>query len=235
MLEIKHLTKRYKDVIAVEDVNLKIETGEIGILLGPNGAGKSTTIKCIAGLLRFEGEIDICGMGNKTLEAKRIFGYVPETPAVYDSLTVEEHMNFIMKAYKLDDSYLEYGETLLKRLDLDDKRKKLGKELSKGMQQKVSLLCALIIKPKVILLDEPLIGLDPKAIKELKDILAELKAEGASILISTHIIESVLDLYDRVIILNKGKTIWESTKKESGSDVEKIFLQVTGKGEDTAS
>lgn len=229
MLKVKNLSKKYEKVLAVDQASFEIDSGEIGVLIGPNGAGKSTTIKSIAGLLRFDGGITIDGKDNKSIEAKRVFGYVPETPAPYASLTVWEHLEFIARAYGLKD-WGKTADELLARFDMDDKKDKVGKELSKGMQQKLSICCAMLIKPKMIMLDEPMIGLDPKAIKELKELFIELKESGCSILISTHILESVSEVWDKVLIMNKGRIIFNSTRNElaaSGKSLEEIFFSVT--------
>lgn len=233
MLKVKNLTKKYDKVLAVKDVSFEINSGEIGVLIGPNGAGKSTTIKSIAGLLRFDGEITIDGKPNKSIEAKRVFGYVPETPALYESLSVWEHLEFIARAYGLQD-WTETAETLLTRFDMDDKKNKVGKDLSKGMQQKVSICCALLIKPRMVMFDEPMIGLDPKAIKELKEIFIELKNSGCAVLISTHILDSIADVWDKALIMNKGEIVFNSTrdamalKDESLEDV--FFAKTEGEG-----
>ncbi len=234
MLEVTTLTKKYGKVLAVDSISFTVNPGEIGVLLGPNGAGKSTTIKSIAGLLRFEGTISICELDNKSIDAKKVFGYVPETPALYDALTVYEHLVFIAKAYDLDEGWQEEADRLMSIFDLTDKKDKVGKDLSKGMCQKVSLCCALLIKPKVIMLDEPMIGLDPKAIKELKKILLQLKSDGCSVLISTHIIDSIEDLWDKVLILHKGKFAAVRTRSEvnkSHESIEQLFFNVTEEGE----
>lgn len=230
MLQVKGLTKRYETVLAVNNISFEVNGGEIGVLLGPNGAGKSTTIKSIAGLLRYGGEILIDGKSNKTVEAKRIFGYVPESAATYEYLTVWEHMEFIARAYQLDESWMERAEALLNRFEMADKKDKLGKELSKGMQQKVSICCALLIEPRMVMFDEPMVGLDPKAIKELKNLFVELKGSGCAVLISTHIIDSIEEVWDRVLIMNKGKVILERTRNEmenSSESLEKIFFDTT--------
>ncbi|MBQ4208082.1 MAG: ABC transporter ATP-binding protein, partial [Clostridia bacterium] len=145
MLQVNHVTKKYGKLTANRDVSFQIGDGEIAVLLGPNGAGKSTIIKCIAGLLRFEGEILLDGFVNKTLDAKKRLGYVPEMPAIYDMLTVGEHLEFMLRAYKMEDDGT--ADRLLERFELLDKKNKLGKELSKGMQQKLSLCCALVHRP----------------------------------------------------------------------------------------
>jgi ABC-2 type transport system ATP-binding protein len=230
MLQVKNLTKRYEKVLAVDNISFEVNEGEIGVLLGPNGAGKSTTIKSIAGLLRFDGAILIDGNSNKTTQAKKVFGYVPESAAVYDYLTVWEHMEFIARAYRLNEGWQEHAENLLIRFELADKKDKLGKELSKGMQQKVSICCAMLIHPRMIMLDEPMMGLDPKAIKELKSVLVDLKNQGCAVLISTHIIDSIEEVWDRVLIMNKGKVVLSRTRKEvenNAESLEKIFFDTT--------
>lgn len=226
MLTIEHVTKKYKKITANDDLSFNVEGGKISILLGPNGAGKSTLIKCIAGLLRFKGKITIGGYENNSLEAKRLLGYVPEMPALYDLLTVSEHIEFIRRAYRIEDE--AYCESLLKRFELYDKADRLGKELSKGMQQKLSICCALAHKPKVIIFDEPMVGLDPHAIKELKLLLRELKAEGAALLISTHMIDSVEDYWDTTYIMTNGK--FAATKHndgKGGQSLEDLFFDIT--------
>lgn len=229
MLSVSHVTKRYRRVLANEDINFLIGDGEIGILLGPNGAGKSTIIKCIMGFLKYEGNIAVNGMFNKSVEAKRVMGYVPEIPSLYPNLTVEEHMEFIAKAYKLKE-YKTYKEELLERFDLSDKKKKFGDELSKGMQQKLSICCGLLPRPEVVLFDEPMIGLDPHAIKELKKLLLELKEAGCSVLVSTHMIDSIEELWDTTYIMKDGKVAAAVRKEDIGEQeksLEDIFFEIT--------
>ena len=236
MINVSHLTKKYNRYKANDNLTFTVSDGETAVLAGPNGAGKSTAIKCISGLLRFEGEIEICGYNNKSIEAKRILGYVPEIPAPFELLTVWEHMEFIARAYRLND-WQERAEMLMKRFELADKRDKLGKELSKGMQQKISICCALLTEPKVVLFDEPLVGLDPHAIKELKLMLNEMKAKGTTVIISTHMLESVEDIWDRVFIMMNGKIEAERTRKfveESGENLEELFFNITEKNKSGA-
>jgi ABC-2 type transport system ATP-binding protein len=198
-------------------------------LLGPNGAGKSTILKSIAGLLQYNGEITVDGHMNKEIEAKRILSYIPETAALFDSLTIREHIQFIAKAYRLKD-FEAFADQLLERFDLDDKADKLGKELSKGMQQKLSICCGVITRPRVVLFDEPMIGLDPKAIKELKKLFIELKEQGCSVLISTHIIDTIKEVWDRIIIMHTGKIASTISRAEvkSESEIEDRYFAVTG-------
>lgn len=236
MFEVKNVTKRYGSMLANNNISLSVGDGQIAILLGPNGAGKSTIIKCITGLLRFEGEITIGGYPNKSVEAKRMLGYVPEIPAVYSLLTVEEHLEFIGRAYKLE-NWQEEANRLLTRFELDNKREKLGKELSKGMQQKLSICCALLHHPKVIIFDEPMVGLDPHAIKQLKELFRELRDSGASVLISTHMIDSVEDYWDVAHIMMNGEfaaTRYRTQIEQSGESLEDLFFSITEGQEERA-
>ena len=226
MITVSHVTKRYGKVTANNDISFTVGDGRIAVLLGPNGAGKSTIIKCITGLLRFQGEIAIDQFGNKTLDAKRRLGYVPEMPALYDLLTVSEHLEFIARAYEL--AHWEAGaQRLLERFELADKADKLGKELSKGMQQKVSICCALLPKPRAIIFDEPMVGLDPHAIKELKEVFQELWADGCSVLISTHMLDSVEDFWDTAHIMMNGSFAATKQNGEDGDSLEKLFFDIT--------
>lgn len=229
MLTVSHLSKRYQNVLANHDLSFTVNPGEIAVLIGPNGAGKSTAIKCIAGLLRFDGQIEICGYPNKSVEARRNFGYIPELPAPFDTLTVGEHLEFIARAYRVKD-WKEKAQSLLTRMEMDDKQKKLGKELSKGMQQKLSICCALLPSPKVVMFDEPLIGLDPHAIKEVKNIFRELREQGCAVLISTHMLDSVEDIWDKALIMMHGQIAAVRTRREieaSGEDLEQLFFSIT--------
>ncbi|MBP8640549.1 MAG: ABC transporter ATP-binding protein [Oscillospiraceae bacterium] len=228
MLKVEHVTKKYGKLIANNDISFLVESGQIAVLVGPNGAGKSTIIKCISGLLRFDGSIYIDGNENKSIEAKSLIGYVPEMPAVYELLTIAEHMEFIRRAYRLpDDGYDNY---LLERFELLDKKDKVGKELSKGMQQKLSICCTLMHKPRVIIFDEPMIGLDPHAIKELKKMFIELKEQGCALLISTHMLDSVEDFWDVAHIMVNGSFAATKFNVSEGSGektLEELFFEIT--------
>lgn len=229
MIEVLNVTKKYGKFIANDDLCFTVHPGEISVLLGPNGAGKSTIIKSIAGLLRFQGEILICGHRNKSLDAKKTLGYISEMPVLYDMLTIWEHMEFIARAYSLK-NWEAKANDLFERFELDDKKNKLGNELSKGMQQKVSICCGLLISPRVLVFDEPFIGLDPHAIKELKLILQESKKEGTSILLSTHMLDSVAEFWDSTNIMMNGKIAARRSKKDimgSGEDLEQLFFDIT--------
>lgn len=229
MLEVIGLTKKYGKTIAVNDASFNVEKGEIAVLAGPNGAGKSTMIKSIAGLLKYDGSVKISGYNNKSVEGKRLIGYIPEMPSLFPLLTISEHITFMAHAYGIKD-YENRKEELLKLFELWDKKDKYGSNLSKGMQQKVSICCALITDPKLLLVDEPMIGLDPKAIRNMKDVLKEIKEKGTSVVLSTHLLDSVQDLWDRIIIMKEGRFIYSKERDDSDSDnksLEDIFFQVT--------
>lgn len=235
MLVVQNLVKKYGKQHAVNGISFELQGGEVVGLLGPNGAGKSTTIKCIVGLLRkTSGKITIGGHDHVSVEAKRLFSYIPETPYVYDLLTVEEHLQFVAQAYGVRD-WRDRGTELLEMYELSDKAKKLGRDLSKGMRQKVSICCALLPDPKLLFFDEPMIGLDPKAIRNTKQLFNELKKAGKTILVSTHMIDSVETIADRIMILKSGDIIGndslESLKQQfeqgQGGSLEDIFLELT--------
>ena len=229
MLNVSHVTKKFGKVTACDDLSFHLEPGSVTVLLGPNGAGKSTLMKSIIGFLRYGGEITVGGLPNKTTGARRLLGYIPEMPSLYPNLTVSEHMEFIARAYRLKD-YKQRLDELFTRFELDDKRKKFGDELSKGMQQKLNICLGLLPEPQMLLLDEPMIGLDPHAIKELKGIIEQMRAQGKTLLVSTHIIDSVDMLWDRTIIMQEGQIRANVTRQEleqDGRTLEQLFFDVT--------
>jgi ABC-type multidrug transport system ATPase subunit len=235
MLTVTDLSKKYGKQDAVSHISFQLQGGEVVGLLGPNGAGKSTTMKCIVGLLRkTSGEITIGGYDHLSVEAKRVFSYLPETPYVYDLLTIWEHMQFIAQAYGVRD-WKGRALELLELYELDDKQKKLGRDLSKGMRQKVSICCGLLPNPQLLFFDEPMIGLDPKAIKNTKNLFKTLKEEGKTILVSTHLIEGIESIADRIMIMKEGQIIGNDTvenlKKQAaagiGLSLEDLFLEMT--------
>ena len=229
MLEIQGVTKKYGKNLACDNVSFTLEPGSLTVLLGPNGAGKSTIIKSIIGFLKYQGKITVNGIPNKTTQARKILGYIPEMPSLYPNLTVIEHMEFIARAYKMT-NYKDRIQMLLDRFELSDKKKKFGDELSKGMQQKLNLCLGLLPDPDIILLDEPMLGLDPHAIKELKNYIEEMRQAGKTMFISTHIIDSVDMLWDRTIIMQGGQikaNVTRAEVDESGKSLEDLFFEVT--------
>lgn len=235
MLVVEGLVKKYGKQNAVNHINFTLDGGEVVGLLGPNGAGKSTTMKCIVGLIRKSaGQITIGGHDHLSVAAKKLFSYIPETPHVYDLLTVKEHLQFIAQAYHIE-NWKEKAEHWMEVYELLDKKDKLGRDLSKGMRQKVSICCALLPDPEVLFFDEPMIGLDPKAIKNTKRIFRELKEKGKTILVSTHLIDSVETIADRIMIMKNGNIIGNDTlanlkagfDQGGDSSLEDLFLELT--------
>lgn len=229
MLIVNNVTKKYGKLVANDNISFRVEGGEVSLLVGPNGAGKSTLIKCISGLLKFTGSIEICGNENKSLEAKRDLGYIPEVPALYEMLTIWEHLEFVARAYSLE-NWKNRADQLINRFELDDKKNKLGKELSKGMQQKLSICCGFLPEPKVILFDEPMVGLDPHAIKELKNMIVEQQEAGNAIVISTHMLDSVHDFWNCTNIMMDGKIVASRKRadmEEAEDDLEDLFFRIT--------
>ena len=237
MLEIGGLTKYFGELAAVRDVSCRVNGGEIVGLLGPNGAGKTTTLRCVASILQpTAGRISVGGydLSTQTDAAKRCLAYVPEVPNPYELLTVWEHLRFIAAAYRTEEE-LERAEALLRRLDLWEKRHALSGTLSKGMRQKLACACAFIHRARLFCFDEPMIGIDPKGARELKELLLERREAGDAVLISTHQLDSAERLCDRVIIMNRGQVVAEGTMAElrdretlgAEASLEDMFLRLT--------
>ena len=229
MLKIENLSKHYGKLLACDDISLELQDGSTNVLLGPNGAGKSTLMKSVLGLLKYDGKITIDGYENGSIEARKIIGYIPELPTLYPNLTVKEHMEFLARVYKLKD-YEDRLNYLLEKFDLLQHKNKFGDELSKGMQQKLNLCLGLLPDPKLILFDEPMIGLDPHSIKELKNLIADLRKNGKTLLISTHIIDSIDVIWDEAIIMQNGQIKAKVSKEElenNGQSLEELFFSVT--------
>ena len=237
MLQVTGLVKQYKKYRAVDSLSFSIAEGEIIGLLGPNGAGKTTAMRCVAGILRpSEGQVLINGIDllKDQAKAKKGMAFVPEVPSLYELLTVDEHLKFIAMCYESMSTYERIGDELLHRYHLYDKKNDLVATLSKGMRQKLSVACALVHDAKVMLFDEPLIGIDPEGAKELKEEIVRARDAGASILISTHLLDTAEKLCDRVLILRKGVKIAEGTLEQlrtmsgmEGRSLEDVFLALT--------
>src|SRR5712675_1701851 len=207
IIDVEHFSKRYGDFRAVEDLSFKVEPGQIVGLVGANGAGKTTTLRAITGILKPSGgSIRIQGFNIETdpIEAKRRFAYIPDTVHPYDLLTVTEHLHFIALAYRIKDAEKKY-DALLEELELADKKNEIASNLSRGMLQKLSLACAFLREPQVVILDEPLTGLDPRGIRNIKNSIRRRAAAGTSFLLSSHLLVLVEALCDRVLIVNRGQ------------------------------
>ncbi|AND79842.1 ABC transporter ATP-binding protein [Streptococcus pantholopis] len=209
MLKIENLTGGYSRLPVLKDVSFSVKSGEVLGLIGLNGAGKSTTINEIIGLLTpFQGTISIDGMTleqNQSAYRKKI-GFIPETPVLYDELTLKEHFETMAMAYDIETSAaLKRVQPYLELFRLDDKLDWFPAYFSKGMKQKVMIICAFLVDPELFIFDEPFLGLDPLAIADLSDLLADEKAKGKSILMSTHVLDSAEKMCDRFVILHKGE------------------------------
>jgi len=237
------LTKDFGSLRAVDHLDLRIERGELFGFLGPNGAGKTTTIKMMVGLLRpTAGSVQIAGidMLRRPLDAKRRVGYIPDEPYLYEKLTGREFLHFMADLYSVDPrSRGEEIERLLAMFELTDKGDELIQGYSRGMRRKIALSGALIHNPQVVLLDEPTLGLDPRSARLMKDILRGLCDAGATVFLSTHILEIAERMCDRFAIIDHGKVIALGTMDElrdmgrsASGTLEDIFLALTSSEED---
>ncbi|MCR3921927.1 MAG: ABC transporter ATP-binding protein [Firmicutes bacterium] len=244
LIRTHHLTKRYGSATVVDNLNLEVKSGEIFGFLGPNGAGKTTTIRMLTGLLdASEGEAFICGYDivKEAAQAKAMLAYVPDQPKLYGKLTAREFLQLVAALYRMPKkASLERADQLMGMFGLGDRADELLEGYSHGMRQKVVLAAALIHQPRVMLLDEPTVGLDPASARLLKDVLLELARQGAAVFVSTHILEIAERMCHRVGILKEGKLIAqgspEELRKMVGHDeesLEDIFLELTG-GHETA-
>ena len=234
MLQIEHLTKTYGEKKAVDDLSLHILPGEIYGFIGHNGAGKTTTLKSVAGILRFDaGEIRIAGTSIRTdpLACKRKIAYIPDNPDLYDYMTGIQYLNFIANIFGVSaaDRQVRIRE-LAERFELTNDLAQPIATYSHGMKQKLSIIAAWVHKPELILMDEPFVGLDPKAAHLLKGMMRELCDRGGAIFFSTHVLEVAEKLCDKVAILRAGKLIRSGTMDEVKGDdsLEEVFLELEG-------
>ena len=242
MIQVSHLTKRYGDLVAVDDLSFEVEPGEVMGLVGPNGAGKTTTLRSLVGIINPSGgSIRVAGhdLQAHPVEAKRVISFVPDDPAFFEHLTVEEHLQFVARLYNVEGAE-ERGRDLLKRLELSDRTGALPTELSRGMKQKLSIACGLLPRPRAILFDEPLSGLDPAGRKRMKATILREAREGAAVILSSHQLQLVEELATKVLVLVKGRAaatgsladIIAQRPELEGRDLEDVFFALTGTGED---
>lgn len=239
VVELGRVAKRYDDIVAVDYIDLDVKYGEIFGLLGPNASGKSTTLKIILGLVKPDsGSVKVLGMNaeDDPVEVKRQVGYVPETPRIYEFLTGLEYLDFVGDIYGVGISEKKTRiEEYLEALELEGRGGDMISSYSQGMKQKVTLISAFLHKPKLLILDEPLSGLDPKSARIVKDLLRELTAQGVTTILSTHILEIAQAMCDRIAIMYEGRLLASGNMKElrekarlPGSNLEEIFLRLTG-------
>jgi ABC-2 type transport system ATP-binding protein len=243
-IAIQDVTKRYDDFAAVDRLSLEVEEGELFAFLGPNGAGKTTTIKMLVGLLLpDEGRIHVCGhpMGQDSRQAKARIAYVPDQPFLYEKLTGREFLDFVGQMYGLDEAERERRiQQLTKRLDTDDFLDQLTESYSHGMKQRVVLCAALLHEPALLVIDEPMVGLDPKTVRAVKNLMGEMTGEGRTVFMSTHTLEVAEAVADRIGIINHGRLIAVGTLDElrqqasQSNTLEDIFLELTAEKEDAA-
>ena len=207
MIRVNHFTKKYNDFAAVRDLTFGVEPGEILGLVGPNGAGKTTLMRVLSGIIPpSSGTLSVAGRDivSDPVRAKQSLGYIPDEPRLFDTLTVWEHLEFFAAAYGVV-NYKPAAETLLQFFSLDGKRNHAVQSLSRGMRQKVAIACAYLHQPDVILFDEPLTGLDPAGIRSIKESIRERAAQGAAIIISSHLLGMVESLCTHLLILHQGQ------------------------------
>ena len=232
MLKIEHLTKKFDTKVAVDDLSLHIERGEIYGFIGHNGAGKTTTLKACMGLLDFDaGEILIDGVSIKTnpIECKKKIAYIPDNPDLYDFYTGKEYLNFVADIFDISDA--ERNEKIKKYADVFELSGDLNNSISSyshGMKQKLAIISAWIHNPKLIIMDEPFVGLDPKASHTLKEMMREVCDNSGAIFFSTHVLEVAEKLCDKVAIIKNGKLIKSGTMDEVKGDtsLENVFLEL---------
>ena len=234
MLKIEHLTKKYGDKVAVDDLNIEIKSGEIYGFIGHNGAGKTTTLKACCGILPFEEgniTINVLSIKDNPIECKKIMAYIPDNPDLYGYMTANKYLNFICDIYQIDKS--QRKQLINKYADLFELTNDLGQTIngySHGMKQKLALIAALIHDPKLIIMDEPFVGLDPKAAHEVKQLMRNICDNGGAIFFSTHVLEVAEKLCDKVAIIKNGKLIKEGLVNEVIGDdsLEDVFLELEG-------
>ncbi|MBV6521112.1 MAG: putative multidrug ABC transporter ATP-binding protein YbhF [Gemmatimonadaceae bacterium] len=239
MIELKQLTKKYGSFTAVNAIDLTVGRGELFGFLGPNGAGKTTTLRMIAGILRpTGGSVTIAGIDilRDPLHAKALLGFIPDRPFIYEKLTGAEFLRFVAGLFQQEGVEVERrGRELLALFDLDEWRDELVESYSHGMRQKLIIASAFVHRPEVIVVDEPMVGLDPKAARTLKDLFREYVRRGNTVMMSTHTLEVAQQLCDRVAIIQRGTihacgTV-EDLRVHSGNQedrLEDIFLRLTG-------
>ena len=231
MIEVKNITKKYGKFTAIEDISFTVRDGEIVGLLGPNGAGKSTTMNAITGYIeQTDGEIVINGYDTikKAKKAKSQIGYMPEGVPLYEDLTIKEFVTYMAELRKVNKKEKkEQVQDIIKKTGLEEMQNKLIKNLSRGQKQRTSLAGALVGNPKVLILDEPTVGLDPKQITEIRSLIKEL-GKNHTVILSSHILSEVSQICDRVVIINKGKKVAEDTPENLENKVSnKNILYVT--------
>ncbi|MCZ6650666.1 MAG: ABC transporter ATP-binding protein [Acidobacteria bacterium] len=239
MVQIDKLVKEYDGLLAVDNLDLELETGVVLGLVGPNGAGKTTTLRCLSGIIPpTSGRILVDGndLEKERVPARQVLAFVPDEPRLFEDLTVRDHLAVIARLYGVADGR-QRGAELLARFDLSDREDSYPSELSRGMKQKLMIALALLHRPRLLILDEPLTGLDPAAMRRMKRTLQEMAREGMAVMVSSHMLHLVEEICDDILILQKGRKIVEGSLAEirarlpeldASADLEEIFMHATG-------
>ena len=238
MIAVRELTKHYGAFTAVDRISFDVQPGEVLGLVGPNGAGKTTTLRCLAGIIApTTGTVEITGhdIQRDGVEAKRPLAFIPDEPHLFEYLTVEEHLRFVARLYGVADAVARTGP-LLAELELSDKHTALPGELSRGMKQKLAIACGLLHDPKVLVLDEPLTGLDPAGMRRMRTTIAERARAGTAVILSSHLLTLVEELCSKLFIIRQGRCVAYGTIAEiiamhphlAGQSLEDVFLALTG-------
>ncbi len=238
VLDVAGLGRSYDKHRALDGLSFQLRAGEILGLVGPNGAGKTTTLRTIAGVLPVkEGRVVVGGfdLAREEERAKRVMRWIPDDPQPFDSLTVHEHLEFTAALYGLGD-WKPRAEELLARFELVEKRDAFGGELSRGMRQKLAFCCAWLAQPRLVLMDEPLSGLDPRGIRSAKHEIETLAATGTAVILSSHLLVLIEELATRLLILDRGRNVFTGTldearerfREHAGGSLEEIFFAATG-------
>jgi ABC-2 type transport system ATP-binding protein len=238
VIEVESLTKLYGDLAAVRDLRFSVSAGEVLGLVGPNGAGKTTTLRSLAGIIvPSAGTIRIAGHDLRldAIAAKRTLAFIPDEPHLFDYLTVGEHLRFVARLYGVADAEAR-GTALLDELELADRRDSYPPELSRGMKQKLAIACGLLHAPRALILDEPLTGLDPLGIRRMKATITRRAAEGAAVILSSHLLHLVQEVCTRVLVLRRGVSVAEGSiaaivaerPELAGRSLEDIFIALVG-------
>ena len=242
MIEVSGLSKSYGSLVAVDKLSFAVKPGEVLGLVGPNGAGKTTTLRSLVGIINpSAGSIRIAGhdLDLHPAAAKRELAFIPDEPQLFDYLTVDEHLQFVARLYNVPDAPA-YATQLLEELELTEKRKVLPNELSRGMKQKLAIACGLLHRPKALLLDEPLTGLDPAGIKRMRGTISARARDGAAVVLSSHLLHLVQELCTTLLVIRKGRGVAYGSMSDiaaahPGKSLEDIFLTLTGDGSGEAA
>lgn len=243
-IDVRGLTKLYGNLTAVSDLSFTVDAGEVLGLVGPNGAGKTTTLRSLSGIIRpTSGTIHIAGydLAAQAVQAKSALAFIPDEPHLFEYLSVDEHLQFIARLYGVADA-AQRIPPLLAELELTEKRDALPTELSRGMRQKLAIACGLLHRPRVLMLDEPLTGLDPMGIRKMKATITARAREGTAVLLSSHLLQLVEELCSRILIIQNGRLVAIGAMDDiiadrpqlAGRGLEDVFLALTGDGDAAA-